>query len=154
MSTYVNLRGLRRIAYSGSIMLAALAIGHAMPARASAAETYQNKATGFCLDSNAARYVYTLSCNGGSYQRWNVSRDWRGVSLTNAATGLCLDSNAARNVYTLSCNGGSYQRWETIRPGDGTIKFRNVATGFCLDSNAARNVYTHSCNDGSYQRWY
>lgn len=33
-------------------------------------ETYKNLATGYCLDSNAARQVYTHICNGGSYQKW------------------------------------------------------------------------------------
>ncbi len=32
--------------------------------------TLKNLATGFCLDSNANKQVYTLGCNGGSYQRW------------------------------------------------------------------------------------
>ena len=32
--------------------------------------TVKNVATGFCLDSNANRQVYTLGCNGGSYQEW------------------------------------------------------------------------------------
>lgn len=119
-----------------------------------AVETYKNLATGYCLDSNAARQVYTLGCNGGSYQRWTVIVNSDGTrSFKNVATGYCLDSNAARSVYTLGCNGGSYQRWYISRNGS-TITFKNKATGFCLDSNAARKVYTLGCNGGSYQRWY
>ncbi len=31
---------------------------------------YENIATGFCLDSNNNRQVYTLGCNGGKFQEW------------------------------------------------------------------------------------
>jgi hypothetical protein len=37
---------------------------------AAAVETYQNLATGRCLDSNTSGSAYTLGCNGGSFQRW------------------------------------------------------------------------------------
>jgi hypothetical protein len=115
-------------------------------------ETYRNVATGLCLDSNSNRYVYTRSCNSGSYQKWNVSTSGSARIFRNVATGYCLDSNANRNVYTRRCNGGSYQKWSITRSGSYLI-FKNVATGLCLDSNTSRYVYTRVCNGGSYQKW-
>ena len=94
-------------------------LGFSMPASA-AAETrapeavLTNVATGFCLDSNADKNVYTHDCNGGSYQKWTLSRGRSGTTLKNLATGFCLDSNADKHVYTHDCNGGSYQQWNGI----------------------------------------
>lgn len=119
----------------------------------SAIRTYKNLATGFCLDSNARRQVYTLGCNGGSYQKW-VATGTKIVTLKNLATGFCLDSNARRQVYTLRCNGGSYQKWVvSYKSPNQSRVFKNLATGFVLDSNAARRVYTFPENGGSYQKW-
>jgi hypothetical protein len=41
------------------------------PAQASVRK-YKNLATGFCLDSNTARRLYTHACNGGSFQKWRL----------------------------------------------------------------------------------
>jgi hypothetical protein len=135
----------------GAAALAVLLLALSVPASA-AADTraapavLKNVATGFCLDSNANKQVYTHDCNGGSYQKWTLGS---GTTLKNLATGFCLDSNANKQVYTHDCNGGSYQKWTL---GSGTT-LKNLATGFCLDSNANKQVYTHDCNGGSYQKW-
>lgn len=138
-------------ALASTVAIAAWLAVNAAPAHATI-RVYKNLATGYCLDSNAGGRVYTLWCNRGSFQKWNVTGA-NTVTLRNLATGRCLDSNAARQVYTLGCNGGSYQRWRVTYNRDGSRTFRNLATGYCLDSNAARVVYTHPCNGGSYQRW-
>ena len=149
------------------LTLAIVLLGGLLPATASAkslelrpaawaAQTYQNLATGYCLDSNANQDVYTHDCNSGSYQNWYVGHNWWSgtVTLQDVATGYCLDSNANQDVYTLGCNGGSYQNWYVWYNWDGTRTLRNMATGYCLDSNANQDVYTHNCNGGSYQKWY
>jgi hypothetical protein len=57
--------------------------------------------------------VYTLPCNGGSYQIWQVSPGLPASStIQDLATRFCLDSNTGGNVYTLSCNGGNFQHWQ------------------------------------------
>jgi serine/threonine-protein kinase len=115
-------------------------------------ERYQNVGTQKCLDSNSAGEVYTFDCNGGSFQKWNVSRVTPYRILKNAATGKCLESNTAGQAYTLNCNGGSFQKWNIIGVGS-YIKFKNVATGKCLESNTAGQTYTLDCNDGNFQNW-
>jgi hypothetical protein len=138
---------------AGAVALLAICVPASAAADTRAAQpTVKNVATGFCLDSNADRQVYTLGCNGGSYQQWALSKGRFGTVLKDVATGFCLDSNADRQVYTLGCNGGSYQQWALSKGRFGTV-LKNVATGFCLDSNGGRQVYTLGCNGGSYQQW-
>jgi Ricin-type beta-trefoil lectin domain len=136
-------------------MPAALALVTLTATPALAAETYQNVSTGFCLDSNTARQVYTNPCGAGNnFQHWNVSRIGNTVQLQNVSTGFCLDSNTNKNVYTNPCGAGnSFQRWTVMRDSNG-LQFRNLATGFCLDSNEARAVYTNPCGSGNnFQHW-
>jgi outer membrane phospholipase A len=147
--------GFRAMAGTAALAIALLAFtvpGSAAAETRAAPAVLKDVATGFCLDSNGNRQVYTLSCNGGSYQKWTLSKGRFGTTLKDVATGFCLDSNANRQVYTLGCNGGSYQEW-TLSKGRFGTTLKNVATGFCLDSNGNREVYTLGCNGGSYQQW-
>ena len=124
------------------------------PRPAENVRVYANVQTGLCLDSNARGRGYTLTCNGGSFQKWYaLAVSATDVTLTNAATRRCLDSNAKGRAYTLACNGGPFQRWEVTINADTTRTFRNRATRRCLDSNAAGTLYTLACNGGRYQRW-
>jgi hypothetical protein len=62
------------IASTGALGATLVALCVPSPAAAqtwAAPPTVKNVATGFCLDSNAGRQVYTLGCNGGSYQQWS-----------------------------------------------------------------------------------
>ncbi|TQS44010.1 RICIN domain-containing protein [Cryptosporangium phraense] len=143
-----------RTLVTGALLGAAVAVSQLIPGTALAGtfNTYTNLATGFCLDSNGQGRVYTLGCNGGSFQKWILHRVDGGYTLRNLATGFCLDSNTEGRAYTLGCNGGNYQVWQREVHGSQRT-WRNLSTGFCLDSNTDGKVYTLGCNGGSYQRW-
>lgn len=139
------------------VMLALVALTFLQAPTASAAtvRSYKNVETGYCLDSNAARAVYTYTCNTGNYQNWSVSVGGSSyATFKNVATGKCLDTNTSRDVYTYTCNGGSFQKWSVYNVNSTTRVFRNKATGYCLDSNRDRYVYTYGCNNANeYQQW-
>jgi serine/threonine-protein kinase len=77
--------------------------------------SFQDDATGRCLDSNAAGALYTSPCQtpGNTYQKW-YSPGGGQVSLSDGQTELCLDSNSAGRAYTHACNGGNYQNWNLL----------------------------------------
>jgi Ricin-type beta-trefoil lectin domain len=75
--------------------------------------SFQDDATGRCLDSNSAGNLYTNPCQapGNTYQTWWSTET---SSFFDGATGRCLDSNSTGNAYTLPCNGGLYQYWDVF----------------------------------------
>lgn len=64
----------RRVGLKATVGTAALGLALSVPAAAAATQAapavLKNAATGFCLDSNTGKEVYTLDCNNGTFQRW------------------------------------------------------------------------------------
>ncbi|WP_394840986.1 RICIN domain-containing protein [Pendulispora brunnea] len=117
-----------------------------------------NLATSQCMDSNSAGSAYTLGCNGGNYQIWNI-HPWRDntYEIKNIATGRCLATHGGPNydndAYTAPCNkDDQLQSWYMNVYGNGTRRFSNQATGKCLDTHGG-DLYTRPCNDGDNERW-
>lgn len=117
-------------------------------------------ATGRCLDSNYAGNVYTLPCNGGTYQLWQHNGDGNNREvLQNVQTGMCLAANAPGALYTTSCPGYA-NPWNVnntmiwwFSGNSNVAQFRSDRVGgFCLDSNEAGAAYTHECGS-NYQDW-
>jgi serine/threonine-protein kinase len=78
----------------------------------------KNEATGFVLDSNADKQVYTGNPNGGAFQHWQLQDAGNGFwVIRDEATGFVLDSNADMQAYTGSPNGGAFQRWQFVGTG-------------------------------------
>lgn len=124
---------------------------------------FRNRATGRCLDSNSDGKVYTLPCNGGSFQKWRLVQQNgpRSYWLANVATGKCLAAQEGHMlVYATGCSGGGmenywaptsgYARWATQNaiPVADIIIDRTT-----LDSNAAGDVYLEAENGGAFQFW-
>jgi serine/threonine-protein kinase len=131
--------------------------GGAVPASAASAlsvVSWQNVGTTNCLDSNYNGDVYSLPCNGGNYQNWNVYLASGGLTIVDAQTGRCLDSNYNGDVYSLPCNGGNYQNWNLSPSTSGGVYIQNAQTGLCL-GDWFGNIYTWSCSSWSvrYLAW-
>ena len=142
-----------------AVLTVAASIGISSPAWAANYGSYQNVWSGACLDSNSAGEAYTLGCNTGYYQDWDL-QFISGTSyyLKNRATLLCLDGNSAGNVYTHSCNGGTNQRWRRVYPTSSSRgQWINVATGKCLTGSVytdKRVVFQSVCGDSNTDLWY
>lgn len=66
-----------------------------------------------CLDgTEATGSVYTLSCNGGTFQKWRLTSTGRiEHALSSGWQYHSLDSNWAGSVYLSPNNAGDYQKW-------------------------------------------
>lgn len=128
------------------------------PAQADSSRLLRNWATGRCLDMNYSGVVYTLGCNGGNYQNWDlvyVSDQAGFYALRNAQTGLYLyrdgsgvrggsSLNQANSIYPFARSG---QAWEY------QAEYRFTTGNVCLDSNGNGEVYAIGCNGGGNQTW-
>ena len=102
--------------------------------------TVLSTGSGLMLDSNPQKQVYSLTANGGAFQKWVLEAGPDGYFfLRNLATSYYLDSNPSGDVYTLEKNFGQYQQWK-VEPVTGEYAsvieprfvLRNRATGLPL----------------------
>lgn len=130
----------------------------AAPASADSTQTFQNRATGKCLDAhnNSGWTVYVHDCNGGDNQKWIVHTWNDGTKQigNKAIAGLCLGVNPANNnVGAWGCNSDPDTSWFTDNTSRG-VRFKSQLTGTCFDTNGS-SIYLHDCiDDDDYQRWY
>jgi hypothetical protein len=143
-----------------SVLSVAATIGISSPAWAADYGSYQNRRQGACLDSNSSGEAYTIGCNAGQNQDWDLQNISGSLYyLKNRATGRCLDANSSNRAYTLSCNGGTNQRWQRVYPGSSNVYglWKNSQTGKCLTSSVyttKQDVFTDTCeNTRQTQLW-
>lgn len=140
-------RYLKLAAITATLVVAATT-GIVSPASAANYGSYKNRRQGACLDSNSSGEAYTLGCNSGSNQDWDIQYIIDNLYyLRNRATDLCLDANRSNQAYTHACNGGTYQRWQRV--GSGYGQWKNWQTDKCLTSSVyttKQAVFTDDCD--------
>ncbi|GAA2914024.1 hypothetical protein Acy02nite_91040 [Actinoplanes cyaneus] len=148
----------KRAAVALAVMVAGI-VGISSPAQAANYGGYVNLGSNYCIDSDANGDVYTLECNSGYYQDWdiqNIATDL--YYLKNRQTGRCLDANASGRVYAIACNGGEYQRWYRTRVSSaGYGWWQNNKTKLCLRGSpyvGRQAVVAEACNTSiEGQKW-
>ncbi|GAA1983151.1 ricin-type beta-trefoil lectin domain protein [Catenulispora subtropica] len=74
--------------------------------------TFQDVATGLCLDGDGTS-VYTHPCTAGNgYQQWLPTWGGSGWILKHVASGKVLDMQTDGTPYFNAQNGGNYQQWD------------------------------------------
>jgi hypothetical protein len=73
----------------------------------------QSVATGFMLDGNTDRKIYSNPDNGRAFQEWKITPAGDDAyHLQSVATGYVLDGNTQGEIYANSDNGGAFQKWK------------------------------------------
>lgn len=117
--------------------------------------TFQNQATGGCLDSSYVNANRTNGC-GTPEQNWNVHKYNDGTVELRAITNwdFCLghDGIALRMQY---CDNSQGQSWIVKHWLDHTIRFENQqAAYYCIDDNQIQGMRLMPCSSATYQSWY
>jgi hypothetical protein len=149
----------------GLAVIAALVaiLGLAMPAAADPPQgtfqTVRNEWTNRCLDSAPDGRVYTLGCNGTSYQIFETNND----ELESHATGRCIDPNWFGSVFATPCVA-AWPRHYDLQHGVPGPRYRiNVAPGWtsspatvgvnsAIRSHSGGAASAHSATTGSVWR--
>jgi len=143
---------------------ATITLTSAPPAHAGGLYTLTDAATGRCLDSNDQGSVYTLPCNGGNYQNWNVTySDASGYwTIQDRQTSMCLtavtgDPSRHWPVFTQTCDTSLYdEHWDNYGGADGSTFVEGFGNAAALDSNSAGQVYANFAwsTENLYQNWW
>lgn len=127
-------------------------VGLTPVAQADTAWVLKSRFSNWCLDHNPGDGVHTRKCNGGDYQRWDVTFYPDGTTrYMNIATKMCLDASE-HGVRGWGCNDLNYQRWTRGAFNSTEFQLLHMRSNHCLDSSE-HGVRTIGCNGGMWQRW-